>query len=37
MSMTALGFDFAMFTALIFGIIGAGIAVYQVKEEAIEL
>ncbi len=37
MSMTTLGFDFAMFTALIFGIIGAGIAVYQVKEETVEL
>ena len=35
MSMTALGFDFAMFTALIFGIIGAGTAVFQVKKETI--
>lgn len=33
MSMTALGFDLGMLTALVFGTIGAGIAIYQIKDE----
>lgn len=33
MSMTSLGFDLGMLIALVFGTIGAGVAIYQIKDE----